>query len=82
MAATKELSTRTYTIIPRAISWNHGDLGIAPLRAQANQLLSDVALSDYILDVTTRQTAADLNPPWRKRQTAQGSSYPATASDS
>lgn len=31
--------------------------------AQANQLLGDVAFSDYILDVTTRQTQPIWNPP-------------------
>ncbi|RLL97484.1 hypothetical protein CFD26_107176 [Aspergillus turcosus] len=38
-------------------------LGIARLMAEANQLLGDVAFSDYILDVAARQTQPIWNPP-------------------
>ncbi|KAF7115357.1 hypothetical protein CNMCM5793_002173 [Aspergillus hiratsukae] len=43
---------------------NTQTLGIAPLMAQANLLLSDVRFSDYISDVTTRQMQLVWNPHW------------------
>ncbi|GFG12605.1 hypothetical protein IFM5058_06029 [Aspergillus udagawae] len=55
------------TVLPSIVpprQLNVQTLGIAPLMAQANLLLSDVRFSDYILDVTTRQTQPVWNPPW------------------
>ncbi|GFF54670.1 hypothetical protein IFM51744_08427 [Aspergillus udagawae] len=55
------------TVLPSIVAprqLNVQTLGIAPLMAQANLLLSDVRFSDYILDVTTRQTQPVWNPPW------------------